>query len=256
MFPHRLGIQECTAIGMSEGPILCQNWDWIPSFKDTTVILHIEQEGKPSITMMTEAGIIGKIGFNSAGIGLCINILISNQVQFGVPIHVIFRGILNSSSINEAINKVFMTERASASNCLIGHESGVLLDLEVAPKDFDYLYPEDGFLIHTNHFISPKLRAEEEGLRSFPDSLIRYPRAKSLLQSWRKGEKAGEIQSILKDHFNFPDSICRHPHPGGLEIEQIETIASVIMDLKGRKMYLCVGRPCQNPYQFVSFKER
>lgn len=56
MFPHRLGIQECTAIGMSEGPILCQNWDWIPSFKDTTVILHIEQEGKPSITMMTEAG--------------------------------------------------------------------------------------------------------------------------------------------------------------------------------------------------------
>jgi isopenicillin-N N-acyltransferase-like protein len=35
--------------------------------------LNIKRDTKPSISQITEAGIIGKIGLNSAGVGVCIN---------------------------------------------------------------------------------------------------------------------------------------------------------------------------------------
>ena len=61
----------CTAFGWKspEGTFLAQNWDWSAEQIPNIICARIEQPGMPVIEMMTEGGILGKIGMNSAGRG-------------------------------------------------------------------------------------------------------------------------------------------------------------------------------------------
>jgi hypothetical protein len=52
--------------------------------RELIVVLEIRRPGFPTILMMTEPGIIGKIGFNSAGLGVALNWLTCGQPLFGV----------------------------------------------------------------------------------------------------------------------------------------------------------------------------
>ena len=52
---------------------MAQNWDWMEEQSPNLLLLTIIQPDKPTIKMVTEAGIIGKIGLNSAGVGVCLN---------------------------------------------------------------------------------------------------------------------------------------------------------------------------------------
>jgi isopenicillin-N N-acyltransferase-like protein len=65
----------CTALSWrtDRASFLAQNWDWMDAQRENLIQLTIEQSGKPVIKMITEAGLIGKIGLNSAGVGVCLN---------------------------------------------------------------------------------------------------------------------------------------------------------------------------------------
>ena len=72
---------ECTALAAgpevtSRGQVLLgQNWDWYTAVEPEPVLLRIRQPGKPEILTLCEAGQVGKIGMNSAGLGVCLNFL-------------------------------------------------------------------------------------------------------------------------------------------------------------------------------------
>ena len=92
----------CTSIGISSDAgkngdaFLAHNWDWKPSQRESMVIMKIRQKnGKPDIFMVTEAGIIGKTGYNSAGLCLYLNALSTDQAPKGLPLHIAMRGILD-----------------------------------------------------------------------------------------------------------------------------------------------------------------
>ena len=63
---------------------------------ETTILLRLEQETKPTVLTMTEAGIVGQIGFNSTGLGACLNILKYSLAEVGN----ISRGLHFLKSIN------------------------------------------------------------------------------------------------------------------------------------------------------------
>jgi isopenicillin-N N-acyltransferase like protein len=258
MYPDQLaGKGECTALAAlpeataSGYMLLGQNWDWKPHLLDTTILLRIEQEKKPTVLTLTEAGIVGKIGCNSAGLGACLNILKSSLGEVGVPIHILMRGILNCERFGDAIGKIVSQNRGSSNNCLIAHRDGAVIDFEMAPKDLDFLYPENGVLVHTNNFVSHRLRSLDTGVSQFPDSLLRYGRAhqKIHLRSGRIG--VTDFKDILADHFNYPDAICRHPDLRDPELEHVQTVASVIMNLTRGEMHITQGPPCSNSYQTI-----
>jgi isopenicillin-N N-acyltransferase-like protein len=46
----------------------------MPRIQRNCVLLDLEQRGKPRVLTFTEAGFVGKIGMNSAGLGLCCNL--------------------------------------------------------------------------------------------------------------------------------------------------------------------------------------
>ncbi len=251
---------ECTALAAlpeatkSGDALLGQNWDWRPSLLHTTLLLQIQQPGRPSLVTFTEAGIVGKIGFNSTGLGACLNILKVPVGKVGVPVHVLMRSILNSERFGDAIHRITCMDRGSANNCLIAHADGFVLDFEMAPQTLDYLYPKAGILVHTNHFTSERLKPLDANLTQFPDSLVRLGRARQKLAGRIGRISVEDFQEVLRDHFNYPDAVCRHPDERDPEEEHVQTVASIIMNLAKKEILISHGPPCQNDYQTLSFK--
>jgi isopenicillin-N N-acyltransferase-like protein len=144
-----LGVPECTSFGLlpsvtaNAHTFIGQNWDWTPEAGESLIILVVKQEPLPTVVLLTEAGMIGRLGFNSAGIGLMTNTLITDQRQMGVPYNIVLRGILNGWTMGDSIGAVLRAERAIAANYLIAASGGEAIDLEAAPDTLDYLYPQD-----------------------------------------------------------------------------------------------------------------
>jgi len=66
---------ECTAIVFPQQGIIGQTWDWARPIEDDFVMMELQFPSGHNILQITEAGIIGKIGLNSCGLGQTINIL-------------------------------------------------------------------------------------------------------------------------------------------------------------------------------------
>jgi len=251
---------ECTSLAATPEAVanghtlIGQNWDWMPRIQGNCVMLEIEQASKPRVLTFTEAGFVGKIGMNSAGIGLCCNLLVGAQTVPGVPFHLLCRGILNSASMGDAVGVVFNSQSGACGNFLIGHADGEAIDLENTPKGGDYLYGRSGVMSHTNHFES-RVVVDDQGRKLIPDTILRYCRSGKLLNRENGRIGAGTFQTLFKDHFNYPASICRHRNESLPEPEQLQTNASFVMDLTDRVMMVCHGSPCQGEYQAVTFTQ-
>lgn len=234
----------------SEGnTLLAQNWDWKEEQRQALIYLTIESPNHPKIMMITEGGIVGKIGFNSSGLGVCLNALgMDNFNPEGVPLHVVLRGILNSSTLSDAIKRVNEIPNACAANYLMGHGGGEAVSLEKAPHDFDILYPSEGTLVHSNHFITPRLRSKDTSRFMFHDTFVRYGRADRLIRKEVGKIDVESFKKILSDHVEYPDSICRHSDPKDDPEERMCTVFSIIMDLTNLKMHFCYGPPCSNAF--------
>jgi isopenicillin-N N-acyltransferase-like protein len=156
-------LHECTAVATvppaTAGTVwLAQNWDWNKATYSSILVLKTQQPDRPAITMLVEAGQIGKMGMNDAGLGLCLNWLQADYQRIGMPVLLLCREILNSAHVDTAINAVYQCQRASAANYLIAYAGEFAVDLETTPDDVDFLEPTDGVLIHTNHFITDRFR--------------------------------------------------------------------------------------------------
>jgi isopenicillin-N N-acyltransferase-like protein len=254
---------ECTSFAVTPDAkstnvvLLGQNWDFRSKFKETCVLLRIKHSEKnPDIMTHVEAGTVGHKGLNSYGLGVCINALLSNsdKVSPGVPlVSVVARKILNSETIRDAIYSVSKAKRAASINYMIAHAGGEAVDLEVTPDDIGIIHPENGILTHSNNFISVNVNVKDLGKTIFSDSPIRWNRMRRLLMKKRK-MTISAIRNVTSDHFDYPNSICRHPDPRLHLDDQFETITSVIMNLKQRRMYMTEGTPCQSPYKYVNIK--
>ncbi len=250
---------ECSAFAVVPAPgalqpatLLGQNWDWLLHSARTLVVLEARQDDGPDFVTVVEAGLLAKTGLNAAGLGLVTNALVTDADVGvpGLPYHVLLRAILDCATVTEALKILQAGIRSSSANYLIAHASGAALDVEAAPGDFTRLYPrfpDRGLLLHTNHFLSPRLAATQDlSLWAMPDSAVRLQR----LQAGAPTPVAlDDFRALLADHADYPHSICAHPDPDDHPLEQGATIASVLMDLNARRLWLAAGNPCQAPYR-------
>ena len=233
--------------------IIGQNWDWSAAIRKSTIILDIERDGDPRILTMAEAGLVGKIGLNEAGVGLCVNFLLSDTRRFGTPVHLIRRKILSAPTFDAAVRAVVDTDRALAANYLIGHADGRVADIEAWPGDVSMLTPSDGVISHSNHFVTASDDREDLGKLIYPDTLLRDGRLRERLRPHAGGIDVERCQDALRDHANHPDSICRHLNPSERQENRIETLGSAVIDLTGRSFWFCSGPPCSGSFIPLSF---
>ena len=242
------GSTECTALYFKNPRILGQNWDWAADLEELAFIMRLTKPNGHKIIQVTEPGMIGKIGFNNSGLGVCLNFLRVDEELNGLPIHIILRAMLDSKSIEEAKDLAKNVGKGRSGNILIGDKNGKYQDIEFGGSEIYLLDAENNHLIHTNHFLkNEKLNLKPELLLS---SFKRYEIASNLAKS-HQTQSLELMKSILLDDTDSDLPICRRYIPGRV-MEEVGTVCTILMDLNQEVMHITKGSPHHNPFTKIS----
>lgn len=233
---NNLSIPECTAVYKHSEALLAQNWDWSQRLEPLVTEIKIQHANGHRISMLTEPGIIGKIGMNSAGIGVCLNILKVEQRLQGLPVHILLRAILDCRSMAAVTALITRIAPGKASHILVASATGEYSSVEFAGDGHYQLPLDDGLILHTNHFLAdPDLNTVE----AFPSTYQRYQTARKL--SAADSSEAG-IVALLLDQTQGENSICRDYSPSlTAGFGNVGTVFSVIMQLQRGCMLVRAG---------------
>jgi len=241
----------CTSIywKTEKRALLGQNWDWMEAQKPNLILVTIQQASKPTIKMVTEAGLIGKIGMNSLGVGVCFNAIKAPGLDTSrIPAHLALRLVLESSSAKEAVEALERKGVASSSHMLIADASGAV-GLEVtSTTTLRCAYGGDR-VIHSNHLLEKHPGADDSGW--LPDSLVRHGRMHALAGEFdakRKEPTFAEFSRLFEDTTNSPTAICRSQEAPSTSA----TLFNIVMDLKEKRAVVRLGKPTQ-PEETVDF---
>lgn len=225
--------------------LLVKNWDLRAGIIDNIVILQVEEPDGTRIVGLTEAGQLMREGFNSHGIGLCNNALqsIHDTRGVGIPVTFLRRKVFTCRSFEEAKDLLLNTPRSVSNNMLLASCDGQAIDIEAYPGGADTIAPEEGIIVHANHFtVNPELNA----LFSSP----RGDRLAHLLREQRGAITLDYVKRCMCDHDNYPHAICRHPSDVSLPLARRGiTVASMIIDFDEGVAHICAGPPCEGEYK-------
>ncbi|KAJ0329915.1 hypothetical protein COL5a_003743 [Colletotrichum fioriniae] len=241
-----MAVDGCTALGWKipgGSTFLSQNWDWKHEQKPNLIIIRAKPHGGPGIDlpafqMITEAGIIGKIGFNEHGVGCLLNGIRAKGVNSErMPTHFALRTILESRSKREALERIQSVGLAGSSHILLGDNSGPT-GLECTSIGFRELpADENGRVVHANNLI-----LEHENVFE-PLWLEDSPKRTACMRELATldvGKNAGfeSLLELFKDERNFPSSINRKQ----VGKNDSGTLFNVVFNLTERKGIISVGR--------------
>jgi isopenicillin-N N-acyltransferase-like protein len=213
--------------------IHAQNWDWKRECAETAVVLKVRRDDGPDLMTFTEAGALGRCGFNAVGIAITANYLQSDRDyrQVGVPLALIRRKVLENEHLALAMRAVYSTRKSAANNMIVSHREGVAIDFECAPDETFQVHPQNGLLVHANHFVSPVAlgKLKDTGIAETPDSLYRDIRVRDLLQPHIGSITFDTVKTALFDEFAYPWSVCRPPRRN-LSNNLSATVAMILME--------------------------
>jgi isopenicillin-N N-acyltransferase-like protein len=214
--------------------IHAQNWDWKPECVDTAIVLRIRREDGPDLLTFTEAGGLARSGFNAAGLAITANYLESDRDfrELGIPLPLIRRKFLESAHLADGIRIVATTPKSISNNMMLSTAEGFGIDFECAPDEAFALYPEEGLLVHANHWVGavPLGKLKETGIDSVPDSYYRDWRVRQHLKAKLGGVTPDDVKAALFDDFAAPYAVCRPPHHDGPSHSSISaTVAMIVM---------------------------
>ncbi len=170
--------------------IHAQNWDWKEECSETAAwcCASLREDG-PDILTFTEAGMLARSGFNAAGISITGNNLESDRDyrQIGVPLPMIRRKALESpySGVGAA-RRVRDAEDGFEQYGRAAITRASPSTSECAPDETFQLLPQNGLLVHSNHWLSliALSKLKDTGIAFSPCSAVsRAARARS---RWRR----------------------------------------------------------------------
>jgi isopenicillin-N N-acyltransferase-like protein len=233
-------------------PVALQNWDWFAGMSENWLVWTIPHEDGRVTTTLTEYGILGKIGINSAGVGVLFNILhhrLDGARSNGVPVHVLARQVLDGATDANAALVTIANAPVTASTAITvvaGSDAGkTAITAEVWPDGPCFVLPNaDGLLLHTNHFLATAAQSGDREPLDAPDTLIRYEVLQRSLHPQRDKITAAHVRTVLTSHVGGTGAICCHPAPDGSPEEQYATLATVQLDFDARTVVATAGAPC------------
>jgi isopenicillin-N N-acyltransferase like protein len=237
------GADECSVQG--QGGLLAQNWDWHPDLAHSTVIHIVEHGDDRWFATVTEAGILAKIGLNSHGLGVCLNILrtTADGGTDGTPIHQLLHETLHTTStVDEAID-LLTQATVTASSAVTVATPGDVAHVELNPGGANVIRGAVG--AHTNHFIVPPKQGTDVMATESPTTHQRL----EIVQEQ-------PLLDALRDHTGHPKGVCRHVDPDDPWVEQTVTVASVVMNLEASRLHVAAGPPCTHEHVQIKLPTR
>lgn len=234
----------CTALSCKDDAgtsFLAQNWDWMREQRPNLVVCHISQPGTcmPDLSMVTEAGVIGKIGLNSKGVGVCLNAIRARGVDPSkLPVHLALRTVLESPSREAAVGSLREMGVAGSAHLLVADETGSV-GLEFTINGLQELPMDDqSRVIHSNHLLLDHPGVDEPPW--LPDSPFRALRLRKLAEEQFSAAPVtvAGIFELFKDEDGYPGAINRCQ----VGESYFETLFNIVMDLSAKSAMVSFGR--------------
>lgn len=206
-----------------------QNWDWRAECADTAIVLRVSRNDGPDFITFVEAGGLARCGMNDAGIAITANYLESERDyrQTGVPLVLIRRKVLEQRHFAMAVRAVAATPKTCSNNMMLSTAEGFAIDFECAPDEAFPIYPQDGMLVHANHWVSPVALAKLKDVGLLGDSFYRDWRVQKLLGTGKVSPD--DLKCAFFDDFAAPFAVCRPVLPNSAG-DLSATVAMIIMD--------------------------
>lgn len=221
--------------------LLGHNNDLSPSTQDNLVAVEWDLPDQPCLFTIGVGGIFVSIGVNAARIALTGNELSPNDERPGLPRLLIARALLSARTFDEALTIALHPDRASSYNNLLSSADGRVASVEASATDHELLWPEAGWLVHTNHYLHPRMTRYERAPDKIAGSISRYARADELMRTRPSPVTLPMLQGFLSDHGGSPTPLCRHAG-------RSQTVFSALIDLTEGVVLAKAGRPCEGEF--------
>lgn len=246
----------CTAVAVAAGGrhVVGHNMDWYVIDVVNNVLFDLTVPDGTRIMGLAGAPYLLMLGMTSRGIGNVSNSVHSNDNRIGVPNAFVRRWSLEAPTLEEARDRGLLAGRARGTNHFLADTAGRLWDLETSATASAFTdHSAAGFMAHTNHYAAPAM-APFEGV-AHEESRVRLATAERLLaDGLARGDDPVELVTrVLRCHDPSPEqAICGHPDESVAPAERVMTVGSMVCDLDERRLHVCAGPPCENPYVVFS----
>ena len=226
---------------------LAQNMDLGDYTDSFQVMLRIDDADHPSALVFSTAGMLGLMGVNAAGVGVCVNSLpqLPSAPQ-GLPVAFVLRRLLQALSLEEAADLVQQLPHATNQHYLIA-EPGAARSFEASAAGVvEYHPPTPGCILHTNHPLAatpvlPEAPIARENSEARLRSLV------GRLSAGPAGEEA--IGSALCANDDPRHPVCREIPPPGSGPATITTGSMIsLLGSRGVRSWVSAGPPSERGY--------
>ncbi len=167
----------------------------------------------------------------------------------GVPIPFIRRRILEQHTLAGAVDVVKETPKSFSTNLMLSHTDGECINLETVPGSTFVVCPENGLLVHANHFESAEAtaRVEDKGVALLPCSPRRKRRVVDALVPHLGELSLDHFKKALGDKSGDPDGVCAYPAED-TDGTVHSTVATILMDVALGHMQIAVRPYAEHVY--------
>ena len=234
----------CSTVAYSKNGslYLAHNEDLFTSFINSMYVIKMSVPGKPQIHSLCYPGMLVGMApsMNEAGIVQTGNDICGLHIEQSVPMVFHFRSVLDAVSIDDAVGRASIPQRARTMTHNIGSfEEKKIVSIEASPLKNEK-YDVSDFYVHTNHFILPEMLDVEIDEDSLPSSTSRFDILTS--ESAPYSNKPEAIESDLFTRFLSSHvgefSPCVHDNGGA------STLAHTVFDFEERTWKLLYSNPC------------
>jgi isopenicillin-N N-acyltransferase-like protein len=162
--------------------------------------------------------------------------------------------MLRARNLHEMVAMAIRPDRASSYNNVLADRYGDVANIEGSATDVEISHLDgNDHLTHTNHYVSERMRPYEGDPEYAVRSDVRFCRARDLLAGQPAGSVTPDVlRSILSDHENQPNEVCRHPewgHPTS------KTVFWCMADVTSGRVVFGRGNPCDSMDQEYVFAD-
>jgi predicted choloylglycine hydrolase len=228
------------------------NEDWGYETNDLFVLdLQIQNT---RIFAFTYYGLLPGISFskNNHGLFFTMNGLICNDLRVGVPRSFVNRKVIQSRSIDEAIERIKMAKRSRGQNYNIFTKIEIA-NVETSATEM-FVRRDLEFLHHTNHYTTDKMLKFENRKNPFVmrQSQMRLNTIEKLSKALNHLAPEERIKRILSSHENYPFTVCIHNLDFG-KGKKVKTFATVVGTTDG-KINVTFDNPCYDKFTEIDIE--
>ncbi len=243
-FQNMLGLgRACTIFGYKNENALFvgRNYDWLPVPADLFEAYRVNNSERNAFFAITDYGIVDPAliapphraflpedALNDKGLFVGITFSFADQWAHGISsIHLVKLIAETCATVDDALAVFERIPACCPKKYFIADRLGNMATVEHTAKRFKVVYPKDGILIQTNHYLDSELAVEDTVLKRIPyhNTFIRYYETLQRIQLQREKFDYNSIRWIL----NETGTYTLQDFPG------IKTIWTLAMDLIGRK---------------------